>query len=106
MTKDGKAADPHPAVIERRYSDFLELFVALKKEFPALMTGISFPRKVLIGNFGPVVIESRQKGFELLLGHAAQDGRLNQSSSLAAFLQNAEQHEAQTWMVQRRYDLV
>lgn len=59
-----------------------------------------------MGNFGPVVISSRRCGFESLLGHAAKDGRLNQSSSLAFFLQNAEQHEAQSWMMQKRYDLV
>ncbi|XP_034235524.1 sorting nexin-21 isoform X1 [Thrips palmi] len=105
VRKEGLNVDPHPAVIERRYSDFLDLFLALRKEFPSLMAGVSFPRKVLIGNFGPVVIESRQKGFELLLGHAAKDEKLNQSSSLAAFLQNAEQREAQSWMMQKRYDL-
>lgn len=106
VRKDGFPIDPHPAFIERRYSDFLDLFLALRKEFPTLMAGVSFPRKVLLGNFGSVVIESRQKSFGLLLLHATQDERLNQSASLTAFLQNAEQREAQTWMLQKRYDLV
>ncbi|KAK3915139.1 Sorting nexin-21 [Frankliniella fusca] len=105
IRKDGETPDPHPAVIERRYSDFLDLFLGLRKEFPSLMSNVSFPRKVLIGNFGSVVIESRQKGFETLLKHATRNEKLNQSSTLAAFLQNAEQQEAQTWMIQQRYDL-
>lgn len=46
MRKEGLNADPHPAVIERRYSDFLDLYLALRKEFPSLMAGVSFPRKV------------------------------------------------------------
>ena len=136
VKKKGVFCDPHPAVIERRYSDFLDLFLALRKEFPLLMSQVSFPRKVcfatsnikinpflyfsikwsqtnfnlylqvLIGNFGPVVINARRKGFKSLLVHAAKNERLNQSASLAAFLQNAEQREAQSWMMQKRYDLV
>ena len=105
VKKEGSTSDPHPAVIERRYSDFLDLFLALRKEFPAQMTQVSFPRKVLIGNFGPVLIASRRSGFESFLGHVVKDERLNQSSSFAAFLQNAEQREAQSWMMQKRYDL-
>ncbi|KAE8737854.1 hypothetical protein FOCC_FOCC016684 [Frankliniella occidentalis] len=105
IRKDGETPDPHPAVIERRYSDFLDLFLALRKEFPTLMSNVSFPRKVLIGNFGPVVIESRQKGFEMLLKHTTKNEKLSQSANLAAFLQNAEQQEAQAWMIQQRYDL-
>lgn len=105
VKKVGSMCDPHPAVIERRYSDFLNLYLSLRKEFPALMSSTSFPRKVLIGNFSPEVIYHRQKGFARFLEHAQGNEKLNQSASLAAFLQNAEQREAQALMIKKQYDL-
>lgn len=38
--------DPDPANVERRYTHFLDLYNGLKKEFPALISNVSFPRKV------------------------------------------------------------
>lgn len=38
--------DPEPANVERRYTHFQDLYQGLKKEYPALLSSISFPRKV------------------------------------------------------------
>lgn len=38
--------DPEPANVERRYTHFLDLYNGLKKEFPALLSNVQFPRKV------------------------------------------------------------
>lgn len=46
VRQDGNTSDPDPANVERRYTHFLELYNGLKKEFPELLTNVSFPRKV------------------------------------------------------------
>lgn len=43
---ESRVLDPDPANVERRYTHFLDLYNGLKKEFPALLSNISFPRKV------------------------------------------------------------
>lgn len=47
----GSDNDTQAIFVERRYSDFLELFLNLRQNYPQLTTKISFPRKVLIGKF-------------------------------------------------------
>lgn len=44
--QDTQGYDPDPANVERRYTHFLDLYNGLKKEFPSIMSNISFPRKV------------------------------------------------------------
>lgn len=46
VRQDISRLDPEPAHIERRYTDFLNLYTALTKDYAPLMNGISFPRKV------------------------------------------------------------
>ncbi|GLG95855.1 Uncharacterized protein GBIM_02735 [Gryllus bimaculatus] len=104
VRKDGAVQDPHPAVIERRYTDFLELYESLKREFPTLMNNVTFPKKVILGNFAPGVISERSAGFEGLLEHAVREQKLRESSSLTEFLQGREQREARRWMETQRYD--
>ncbi|XP_021925072.1 sorting nexin-21 isoform X3 [Zootermopsis nevadensis] len=104
VRKDGIQPDPNPAVIERRYSDFLELYESLRHEFPSLMTHLTFPKKVLLGNFAPGVISERSAGFEALLEHIITEEKLRESSCLTSFLQGREQREARQWMVAQRYD--
>ncbi|XP_069691976.1 sorting nexin-21 isoform X3 [Periplaneta americana] len=104
VRKDGIQPDPNPAVIERRYSDFLELYESLRREFPSLMTGVTFPKKVIIGNFAPGVISERSAGFEALLEHLTTEEKLRESACLASFLQGREQREAHEWMKAKRYD--
>lgn len=38
--------DPDPVNVERRYTHFLDLYTGLKKDYPAMLSNISFPRKV------------------------------------------------------------
>jgi hypothetical protein len=44
--KESSLYDPDPANVERRYTHFLDLYNGLKKENAALLTNLSFPRKV------------------------------------------------------------
>jgi len=104
VRKDGIQPDPNPAVIERRYSDFLELYESLRREFPSLMTRITFPKKVLLGNFTPSVISERTAGFEALLEHVIREEKLRESPYLASFLHGREQREARQWIEAQRYD--
>lgn len=39
--------DADPANVERRYTQFLDLYNGLKKDFPAILNNVSFPRKVI-----------------------------------------------------------
>ena len=104
VRKDGAQPDANPAIIERRYTDFLELYDSLRREFPAQMTGVSFPKKVFMGNFAPGVISQRSAGFEHLLEHVTMEDKLRESVTLATFLQGREQQEARQWMEAQRYD--
>ncbi|KAH9495632.1 Sorting nexin-21 [Bulinus truncatus] len=54
-------------VIKRRYTDFELLHIQLKKKFPSTMANISFPRKVLLGNFTSETIAKRSTAFEQYL---------------------------------------
>ncbi|XP_005096793.1 sorting nexin-21 [Aplysia californica] len=56
-------------VVIRRYSDFENLHQRLKKKFPPLMSNISFPRKILTGNFTSQTIAKRSTAFEQYLAH-------------------------------------
>ncbi|XP_063239634.1 sorting nexin-21 isoform X2 [Bacillus rossius redtenbacheri] len=104
LRKDGATPDPHPAVIERRYSDFLELYESLRRDHAGLMAGVAFPKKVLLGNFEPGLISERSAGFEGLLCRAAAQDRLRNSRGLSRFLQRRELEEARAWLEARRYD--
>lgn len=104
IRKDGSQMDLDPAVIERRYSDFLELYESLRKEYPSLTAGVQFPRKVLLGNFGPGVILARSSGFEEFLEHIGNNQRLRESSSFSIFVQGREFTEAKQWMEKQNYE--
>lgn len=42
------AMDPQPATIERRYTDFRDMYQSLKRDHPQEMSNIDFPNKVEI----------------------------------------------------------
>lgn len=44
--KEPLVHDQDPVNVERRYTQFLDLYNGLKKENPALLNNLSFPRKV------------------------------------------------------------
>nr|CAD7204407.1 unnamed protein product [Timema douglasi] len=104
IRKDGAQPDPNPAVVERRYTDFLELYASLRRENLALMGNVAFPKKVILGNFGPSVISERSSCFEELLKHISADEKLRNSSGFNRFLQSRELDEARMWMNEKRYD--
>lgn len=52
VRKDEGDDDPVPVVIERRYTDFLQLYKALGQDHPTLTSHIYFPRKVILGMSG------------------------------------------------------
>ncbi|KAB7501445.1 Sorting nexin-21 [Armadillidium nasatum] len=43
-----RGEDNRPALLERRYTDFLSLYRSLKHSYPALMSHIKFPRKEIL----------------------------------------------------------
>lgn len=48
--KAGSENDNQAVIVERRYTDFLELYTSLCQAFPRLAAMVSFPRKVLLGD--------------------------------------------------------
>ena len=65
------AADPRPAVIERRYNDFSFVYECILKNFhPSVLGDFLFPKKVLIGNFKAEVITERTEAFHKFLNQA------------------------------------
>nr|CAH7758237.1 unnamed protein product [Callosobruchus chinensis] len=97
--------DLSPSVVERRYTHFLNLYTALKREHPQLMAAVVFPKKVLIGNFDNELISTRSTGFESLLNHISTESRLRTSKSLLDFLQDAELNRAKELIEKRDYIL-
>ncbi|XP_038209480.1 sorting nexin-21 isoform X1 [Zerene cesonia] len=96
--------DPDPANVERRYTHFLDLYNGLKKEFPDLMSNVSFPRKIVVGNFDPSLITTRCEAFELLLNLIASESRLRDSPPAIAFFQDVELKLAKQLISEEKYD--
>ncbi|KAB0797707.1 hypothetical protein PPYR_08700 [Photinus pyralis] len=86
----GGIDDSKPAILERRYTDFYNLYTALKKDYPNEMTAVAFPKKVLTGNFDNNLISLRSTGFESLLRHVLIDSKLRASPALLSFLQDVD----------------
>ncbi|CAG9854845.1 unnamed protein product [Phyllotreta striolata] len=86
--------DLNPSIIDRRYTHFLDLYTSLRKEHPNLMNNVTFPKKVLTGNFDNELISARSTGFESLLKFISNESRLRTSYALLSFLQGAELEQA------------
>lgn len=101
-------SDPHPATIERRYTNFLELHRALRKDFGQFMdtsgTAMAppFPKKVLMGNFSRELIAERSAAFEALLDHIVATTPLRESVHFLQFLQGIELKRACQLLDERR----
>lgn len=98
--------DSSPATLERRYTDFYNLYNALKEEQPQLMAQVSFPKKVLVGNFDNKLISTRSTGFESLLKHISQEEKLRTSLALLRFLQDKEMTKTKELIDQKEYAVV
>lgn len=82
--------DKHPCIIERRHSEFLDLFIKLRHEFPDLVSSFPFPKKVVIGNFSPEVITFRKTSFEALLLLISKHEKMLESPLVLDFIQSKE----------------
>ncbi|XP_041988401.1 sorting nexin-20 [Aricia agestis] len=96
--------DPDPANVERRYTHFLDLYNGLKKECPALIGSLSFPRKIVVGNFEPNLISTRGAAFQSLLDLIASESRLRDTSAAIAFFQDIELKEARKLIDEGKFD--
>lgn len=97
--------DLSPSIIERRYTNFLNFYESLKAEYPELMNNISFPKKVLLGNFDNELISNRSMGFEHLLKYVSTHSMLRNSLALISFLQEPELLKAKQHMKNNEYNL-
>uniref|UniRef100_A0A336M4Q0 CSON010671 protein n=1 Tax=Culicoides sonorensis TaxID=179676 RepID=A0A336M4Q0_CULSO len=90
------------AAIERRYTELLNLFELLKKDHANLLNEITFPKKKLIGNFSPSLIEERSKAFETFLDYIVTVPALRDSEYFLEFLQGDELKKACALLDERR----
>ncbi|CAG9771669.1 unnamed protein product [Ceutorhynchus assimilis] len=86
--------DLTPSVIERRYTQFQNLYNSLKKDYPASLADVLFPKKVLTGNFDNELISTRSTAFETVLKHISSESKLSTSKAMQVFLQEPELSEA------------
>lgn len=95
LVKRVPGLETRPAVIDRRYSDFLHLYQSLRKRFPRLLTDFPFPKKTLVGNFTPEVITERSVSFQHLLTYCLSIRELRTTQEFGEFLFHPELKEAQ-----------
>lgn len=97
------ASDQHSAVIERRYTHFLQLYTNLKRDHPQAMQKVFyFPKKAFIGNFSGELISERSGAFEQFLDYVAATAELRESQHFLAFLQEIELDQACQLLDERR----
>lgn len=94
--------DKNPATIERRYTDFLKLYEALKKENPLVIANVAFPKKRILGNFASDLISERALAFENFLDFIISSPELRESSSFLSFLQDDDLNRAARYLDERR----
>ncbi|XP_050309886.1 sorting nexin-21 [Anthonomus grandis grandis] len=97
--------DLTPSVIQRRYTQFQNLYNSLYKEFPAKLGDISFPKKAYTGNFSNELIMERSTAFEQFLKHIASDSQLRTSKAMHLFLQEPELTDAKQQIEVKLYDV-
>jgi hypothetical protein len=95
LVKRVPGLETRPAVIDRRYSDFLQLYQSLKKRFPRLLTDFPFPKKTIVGNFTAEVITERSVAFQHLLAYCLSIRELRTTAEFSEFLFYPELKEAQ-----------
>lgn len=99
--------DSHPAVIERRFSDFLILYQSLKNSpthADYLRGTISFPKKILVGNFNVVNIAERSVEFARLITLCIRTRDLTWSPAFVSFLLDKELRESHRMVICENLD--
>lgn len=97
LIKTVPGLDKNPAVIERRFSDFLLLYQGLKsQESTAKLVDqhVTFPKKVYLGNFSLTNIAERSIEFSRLLNLCVTNDHLLRSIPFITFLMDKELKEA------------
>lgn len=97
LIKTAPGLDNNPAVIERRFSDFLQLYQGLKSQesYAKIVDRyITFPKKVYMGNFSLGNIAERSIEFSRLLSLCISNTNLLWSNSFISFLLDKELKEA------------
>nr|XP_019533291.2 sorting nexin-21-like isoform X2 [Aedes albopictus] len=102
VRQDTSQPDPNPTSIERRYTHFLKLYDGLRKEHPLLVQAVSFPKKVLVGNFSAELIGERSMAFESFLDYIVSVPSLRDSDHFLEFLQGDELKRACQLLDERR----
>lgn len=97
--------DPNPVTIERRYTDFLNLYDGLRMEYPTVLNAIPFPKKVFMGNFSSDLIAERSAAFEALLDHIMSLNDLRESTHFLQFLRDTELTKACRLLDERRNEI-
>ncbi|XP_018794329.1 PREDICTED: sorting nexin-20 isoform X2 [Bactrocera latifrons] len=105
VRQDSSIIDPQPATIQRRYTDFRNLYNILKKEFPNKMSTLYFPNKVLVGNFSADLIAERSAAFETFLTHVTSCSTLRDTPAFLHFLQDNELSKACQLLDERRNEM-
>lgn len=103
--ESNRKVDDTPVTIERRYTDFLQLYDELRKDHAAQMTTIPFPKKVFMGNFSSDLIAQRSAAFEAFLEHIVQHSILYEAPCFLHFLQDKELTKACQLLDERRNEL-
>lgn len=97
LIKTAPGLDRHPAVIERRFSDFLQLYQGLKSNTNharIVDKYVNFPKKVYMGNFSLTNIAERSIEFSRLLDLCMTKSSLLWSRPFVSFLLDKELKEA------------
>ncbi|KAL0849345.1 hypothetical protein ABMA28_013660 [Loxostege sticticalis] len=102
--KESSVYDPDPANVERRYTHFLDLYNGLKRDCPGLLNNLSFPRKIMFGNFGPNLISTRCTAFESLLQLISNESRLRDTPAAITFFHDIELIEAKRLIEEKKFD--
>lgn len=105
VRQDSSIIDPQPTSIQRRYTDFRNLYNILKKEFPNKMSPLYFPNKVLVGNFSADLIAERSAAFESFLTHVTSCSTLRDTPAFLHFLQDNELSKACQLLDERRNEM-
>ncbi|KAH8376948.1 hypothetical protein KR093_002326, partial [Drosophila rubida] len=105
VRQDSQVMDAQPAKLERRYTDFRELYQSLKRQHPNELCTLNFPQKVLMGNFSADLIGERSMAFEVFLSHVVAQPLLKESPALLRFLQHEELTRACHFLDERRNEL-
>lgn len=105
VRQDSDVMDAQPATIERRYTDFRDLYQCLKRAHPNELNNFNFPNKVLMGNFSSDLIAERSTAFEVFLTHVARNAKLRESPTFLRFLQHDELSRACQFLDERRNEM-